>query len=371
MNKLKIKKKDYNFTFVKNVVFDFNAINKLNNILKLISNKKNKKIVILFIDSFFKKNKLKLKIDKSFTKKIIYIDTKKEPSNDLLDSLIDKYKSKFKSSTFAIAGIGGGSTLDVAKGFSILLNNFGKTQKYQGWNLVTNEGVIKIGIPTISGTGSESSRTCVFIDKKRKIKLGMNSNYSVFDYLILDPNLSKTVPLDQFFYTAMDTYIHCIESINGKFREPIADAYNQISLEICNDVFLSNNLKSKINRKKLMNASYIGGMAIGNTYVGLIHPLSAALSTVYGIHHCVANCIVMRSMRSYYYKEYSFFWKIVKKHNIYIPKLSEYTKGCDLNFKDLFSSFIIHEKPLINALGNNAIKILTQSKVEKLFRGML
>ena len=81
----------------------------------------------------------------------------------------------------------------------------------------------------------------MLINKKKNLKLGINSNFSVFDQLILDPNLTKTVPLNQYFYTAMDTYIHSFESLNGSFRNSIADNYNISAL--LKNLFLIMNLK--------------------------------------------------------------------------------------------------------------------------------
>ena len=72
-------------------------------------------------------------------------------------------------------------------------------------------GIYKIAIPTISGTGSEATRTCVITNKSTGLKLGMNSDYTVFDQIIMDPELTKSVPRDQYFYTGMDAFIHCFE----------------------------------------------------------------------------------------------------------------------------------------------------------------
>ena len=63
-------------------------------------------------------------------------------------------------------------------------------------------GVFKVGIPTLSGTGAEASRTCVMMNQEKKLKLGMNSDYTVFDRLVLDPELTATVPRDDIFSRA-------------------------------------------------------------------------------------------------------------------------------------------------------------------------
>ena len=119
----------------------------------------------------------------------------------------------------------------------------------------------------------------------------MNSKYSVFDEIILDPDLNKSTNKKQYFYTAMDSYIHSIESLSGNFRNEYSDIYSNISKNLIEQIFLSNNPKSYKNRSNLLLASYYGGLAISSSYVGLIHPISAALSVVFGYKHCFANCL--------------------------------------------------------------------------------
>ena len=95
--------------------------------------------------------------------------------------------------------MGGGTTMDVAKAVSNLLTNGGKAEDYQGWDLVSLPGIFKIAIPTISGTGAEATRTCVMTNTKTGLKLGMNSDHTVFDQIIMDPLLTATVPKGPIF----------------------------------------------------------------------------------------------------------------------------------------------------------------------------
>ena len=69
----------------------------------------------------------------------------------------------------------------------------------------------------------------------------------------------------------MDAFIHCIESLNGSYRNSIGDAYSRETLRLCNEVFMSSDMKSDLNREKLMVASYLGGCAIASSYVGIVH----------------------------------------------------------------------------------------------------
>jgi 3-deoxy-alpha-D-manno-octulosonate 8-oxidase len=259
--------------------------------------------------------------------------------------------------------------MDTGKAVSNLIPNGGKAEDYQGWDLLKKPGIYKIGVPTISGTGAEATRTCVLMNTKKNMKLGMNSDWSIFDQIILDPNLTKTVPREQYFYTGMDTYIHCIESLNGSHRHPIGDSYSREALRLVKEVFYSDDMMSDENREKLMVASYLGGCAIATSYVGVIHPFSAGLSVVFEMPHCVGNCITMHGMKEFYPKEYDEFFEMAERQNINVPKLK--VELSNETFDRLFESTVIHEKPLKNALGDEFSSILNRNKVKAIFEKMI
>ena len=201
------------------------------------------------------------------------------------------------------------------------------------------------------------------------LKLGMNSDFTVYDQIILDPDLTNTVPRDQYFYTGMDAYIHCMESLRGSYRNAIGDAYSDQTIQLCRDVFLGGDMMSDENRAKLMVASYLGGCAIATSYVGVVHPFSAGLSVILGIHHCVANCITMRAMEQFYPEGYREFWQMTKYQGVTIPE-GICRNLTDEQYDSLYASTVIHQKPLINALGENYKDILTREEVKKIFLKM-
>ena len=141
---------------------------------------------------------------------LIDADVAHEPKTSYVDELAQQIKSKY-GSVSGVIGIGGGSAMDLAKAVSIMMTNPGKAQDYQGWDLVKQPSVYKAGIPTLSGTGAEVSRTTVLTGPTRK--LGMNSDFTPFNQIVLDPELTKNAPVNQSFYTGMDCFIHCIESL--------------------------------------------------------------------------------------------------------------------------------------------------------------
>ncbi len=354
---------------VLNYVFGNGTYKHLEELLTL-KRRSNKETAIIFVDHFFRSTTNFLNQIDQERDLIFYIDSNEEPSTDMVDSLVNEITEKMSSDEIcALVGIGGGVVLDVTKAVSNLLTNSGKAEDYQGWDLVKNPGVYKIGIPTISGTGAECSRTCVMMNVKKNLKLGMNSDYTIYDQLILDPSLTKTVERNQYFYTGMDSYIHCLESLNGSYRNGIGDVFSEKSIELCREVFSSEEMMSDEMREKMMLASYFGGCAVANSLVGVVHPFSAGLSVVLGIHHCLANCIVMNVMEDFYPEETKEFKLFMDKQKIELPKgiTDELT---DAQFDKLYLSTIIHEKPLENALGANFKTILTKEVVIKIFRRM-
>ncbi|MBF0479374.1 MAG: iron-containing alcohol dehydrogenase [Candidatus Omnitrophica bacterium] len=355
-----------NFRNIKNVpyyVFGKGAIRALGDLLKNVPHSENGRVVFC-IDAFFKGRDLINLIPTGKKDIIFYIDTKDEPKNTDIDYLRDQVGSELP---YCVVGIGGGITMDVAKALSNLLTNGGQAAQYQGWDLVKGQGIYKIGIPTLSGTGSESSRTCVLTDEARGIKLGMNSDFTMFDQLIMDPDLSVTVSRDQYFYTGMDTYFHCVESLRGSYRNVVVDALSEKAVEMCRQIFLSADMMSDENREKMMIASYLGGCAAGN--VGVIHPVSAGLSIALKMHHGIANCYAMNVLEEFYPAEYAEYQTMMTKQKVKLPK----GIGANLSnekYQQLLNSSVIHEKPLTNALGKDFRKILTDEKMISLFKRM-
>lgn len=325
--------------------------------------------VVYFVDHYFKESNLLSSLVLASHDVILWVDSSKEPTTSGIDDFVATLSLELKGEPCAVVGIGGGCTLDTAKAVSNLLTNGGKAANYQGWDLVKVPGIHKIGVPTISGTGAEATRTCVMTNTDSGLKLGMNSDFTVYNEIILDPDLTKTVPKEQYFYTGMDAYIHCIESLAGSYRNAVGDAFSRETLNLCREVFAADDMQSDENREKLMVASYLGGCAIASSYVGLIHPFSAGLSVVLGHHHCVANCITMRAMSEFYPQEYDEFWGMVEKQGINIPS----KVACDLTdeqYRSLYDATIVHEKPLTNALGPDFKSILTLEKVTEMFKKM-
>jgi 3-deoxy-alpha-D-manno-octulosonate 8-oxidase len=356
-----------NFPMVPRVVFGRGCFNQLDEILskKRVSQKAP---FIFIVDDVFKGNDwLISRIPLHFNDKIIYISAEEEPKTSYVDKYRDDLIAEFDEIPSGIVGIGGGTMLDYAKAIALMLTNPGSSADYQGWDLVKFQGVYHVGIPTISGTGAEVSRTTVLTGPVRK--LGMNSDYTPFDQVVLDPELCKDVPTNQWFYTGMDCYIHCIESLTGTFLNAFSQSYGEKSLDLCREVYLGKNERDEDGQDKLMMASWHGGMSIAYSQVGVAHALSYGLSYLLGTKHGIGNCIVFDQLEEFYPEGVAEFKQMVQKHNIDIP-----TGLCkDLTDKefDIMIDVSLSLVPLWeNALGSDWKKTITREKLRSMYEKM-
>ncbi|HID00930.1 MAG TPA: iron-containing alcohol dehydrogenase [Piscirickettsiaceae bacterium] len=247
---------------------------------------------------------------------IIWADVTDEPKTTYVDALTAQIQGHRQGRLpVSVIGIGGGSVMDIAKAVSLLLTNPGGAAQYQGWDLIKHPAVHHVGVPTLSGTGAEASRTAVLTGPEKK--LGLNSDYTVFDQVVLDPALIKDVPKNQWFYTGMDCYIHCVESLQGTYLNEFSRAYGEKAMDLCRQVYLDDHPDKD---DKLMMASWMGGMSIAYSQVGACHALSYGLSYVFGYRHGIGNCIAFNVLDDFYPEGVAEFREMVKKHRIDLPQ---------------------------------------------------
>lgn len=337
-----------NFKMVDYVVYGRGCFGQLDEILA--PHRKQDKPMVFLLDHFFAGNEaFKASIPLIGNDVLINADVTTEPKTSYVDELADKLKAEY-GTVSGVIGIGGGSTLDLAKAVAIMMNNPGKAHEYQGWDLVKAPAVYKVGIPTLSGTGAEVSRTCVLTGPTKK--LGMNSDFTPFDQIVLDPELIKNAPVNQRFYTGMDCYIHCIESLQGTYINAFSRAYGEKALELCQDVFLNEPEWTEESDEKLMMASYAGGMSIAYSQVGVAHAVSYGLSYLLGTKHGIGNCIVFNHLEEFYPEGVKEFHQMVKQNNIHIPE--GITKGLSNAEFDTMIQVSLGMAPLWeNALGKD------------------
>lgn len=351
-----------NFKMVDYVVYGRGCFNQLDEVLSV--RRRGEAPMVFFVDQFFENNQAFLsRIPLKGKDKVVIIDVTHEPKTTYVDRLRDELKTEFGTIS-GIIGIGGGSVMDMTKAVALMMTNPGSSADYQGWDLVKFPGVYKAGIPTISGTGAEVSRTTVLTGPVRK--LGMNSDFTPFDQIMLDPDLVKTVPVNQRFYTAMDCFIHCVESLTGTYLNAFSKAYGEKAQDLCEEIFLHRSDWNEESDEKLMMASYAGGMSIAYSQVGVAHAVSYGLSYLLGTKHGIGNCIVFDKLEEFYPEGVAKFKQMVKLHNIDIPQ--GITKGLsDADFDKMIDVSLGLPPLWENALGQNWREQMTRERLRALY----
>ncbi|HXS35611.1 MAG TPA: iron-containing alcohol dehydrogenase family protein [Flavipsychrobacter sp.] len=307
-----------NFKNIDKVVFGRGSFDMMDGILAEKRNE-NDRFFLFVVDNYFKDKDLAKRVPAKPEDVIKFIDVDPhEPTTEQIDTLRDEVLST-KGLPAGVIGIGGGSIMDIAKAISLMFTNEGSSTLYQGLNLIKKPGIYHLGVPTISGTGAEVSMTAVLTGPVKK--LGLKCEWTVFNQVILDPELIASVPVDKWLYTGMDTYIHCIESENGILNNAYSHAYAEQSLKLCREIFLDENAgQTAENDDKLMVASMMGGLSLTYSEVGVCHALSYGLSKILGEKHCYANCLAFQHLEDYYPEGVAEFKQMLVKHKVKLPQ---------------------------------------------------
>jgi 3-deoxy-alpha-D-manno-octulosonate 8-oxidase len=356
-----------NFKMVSNVVFGRGCFGQLDDILtpKRLGGESG---MVFLVDDVFKNSDLKQRLPLKAPDQLVWVNVDDEPKTAYVDELTAVVKDNFSASSRplpgGVIGIGGGSTMDLAKAVALMLTNPGSSADYQGWDLIKNPAVYHAAVPTLSGTGAEVSRTTVLTGPQKK--LGINSDHTVFDQVVLDPEMIAAAPREQRFYTGMDCYIHCIESLTGTYLNSFSQSYGEKALELCRDVFLKDGPDSD---DKLMMASYFGGMSIAYSQVGVCHALSYGLSFVLGLHHGIGNSIAFDYLDEFYGPGVREFRRMLDRQGLALPR-NLVANLSDEQVDKMVDVALVLEPLWENALGKDWRQKMPRTRIRDLYLRM-
>lgn len=350
------------FFRVGKILFGKEKLGELPNLIKFITPVANPKTIVI-MDEIHQQTGLYEKVKAllgGFPLEFIFIKLTSDPGTEEVDKQRD-YITRHIFSPDLLIGIGGGSVLDLTKAVSIMLTNSGASEDYQGWDLVKQKPVPKIGIPTIFGSGAEVSKAAVLTGKKKK--LGINSSYSLFDGIVIDPLLAESAPLRMRLITAFDCYLHAFEALNGIFTNTIGKVLAESAIRLCESFFQNSH-----DNEPLSVASLLALEAAANGETGVVHALSYGLSFALGLKHPLANCLVLNKLGGigFYDKYIKFFRGILDKYEISLS-----TNICsnvsDSKIEQMVNMALGMEKPLTNALGENWKTQLSPAAIKKIY----
>ena len=214
----------------------------------------------------------------------LFDDLKGEASTATIDAAAEVIRAARPA---AVIGLGGGSALDAAKLAAVLSAGDQKAEHYALMKHPLPPKTVKlIMLPTTAGTGSEVTRTAVFTNSDNR-KVWAWGNELAADLVILDPELTLTLPKSLTAATGLDAMVHAIEACTVKSSHPLVQAFGLHAIRLG-----AQNLHNSIDRPRdldargtLLMASTLAGMAIDASGTGIAHAIGHALGTVAGIHH--------------------------------------------------------------------------------------
>lgn len=200
-----------------------------------------------------------------------------------------------------IVGIGGGSSLDIAKVVSILVTNSDPVSSYFGIDLIPRPGLPTILVPTTAGTGSEVTPIAILSDYSEKLKKGIVSSHLFPDAAVLDPELSVGLPPAVTAATGMDALIHAVEAYTSRNAAPITDmlAIQAMDLIIGNIRTAFADGSNLPARSAMLEGSLLAGMAFANAGVTAVHAFAYPIGAEFHIPHGVANSMMLAAVMEF------------------------------------------------------------------------
>jgi alcohol dehydrogenase len=195
----------------------------------------------------------------------------------------------------AIVAIGGGSSLDCAKGINFILRNGGTMADYRGYGKASTPLLPMIGIPTTAGTGSEAQSYAVISDPTTHLKMACGDPSAAFRVAILDPDLTLTAPRHVSAMAGYDAIAHAVETAVTSKRTPLSDTFSHQAWRLLSDAFERVILhpRDAEGRAAMLLGAHFAGMAIEASMLGAAHACANPLTARYNVAHGLALAIVL------------------------------------------------------------------------------
>lgn len=217
---------------------------------------------------------------------VIYDDVQQNPTTADVERALQQARDH---QVDFIVGLGGGSSMDCAKGVNFLLTNGGKMEDYWGIGKATQPMLPLIAVPTTAGTGSEAQSFALIAHAETHMKMACGDKKAAARVAILDPELAMTMPQHVAAVTAIDALSHAVETYVTKRRNPVSAMFSRESWRLLTRgfprVFENNGSLSAWN--DMLLGAHWAGAAIEQSMLGATHalanPLSAHFNTIHGI----------------------------------------------------------------------------------------
>jgi len=194
-----------------------------------------------------------------------------------------------------LVGLGGGSSIDTAKGLSVLLSHGGEVQDYIGVDKVPGPGIPVFAIPTTAGTGSEVTNIAIFSNTEKELKQGMVSPYLFARLALVDPTLTYGCPPKVTAASGIDALVHAIECYTSNRASNFTDAVAARAMQLIVGSLRTavSNGSDEAARNHMAEGALLAGIAFGNAGVAAVHALAYPLGARFHVSHGVANGLLL------------------------------------------------------------------------------
>ena len=216
--------------------------------------------------------------------------------NPTIGNIEDGLKMYRDNDCDVIVALGGGSAMDCAKGIGARVARPKKSiPKMKGVLKVAKKLPPLVAIPTTSGTGSEATLAAVISNPETHEKYPINDPVLIPRYVVMDPELTKSLPKHITSTTGMDALTHAVEAYIGgentsRTKKDSIEAIKLINDNLKKAYFNGEDLEA---RNNMQRAAYLAGKAFTRAYVGYVHAVAHTLGGEYGVPHGLANAVIL------------------------------------------------------------------------------
>ncbi|MBE5820365.1 MAG: lactaldehyde reductase [Clostridiales bacterium] len=223
----------------------------------------------------------------------LYDDIKPNPT---IKNVTDGVNACKEAEADVIVAVGGGSSIDTAKGISIVMTNPDRAdiKSLNGLSNTVNKGMPIIALPTTAGTAAEVTINYVITDEDRQIKMVCVDPNDIPIVAIVDSELMASMPKSLAAATGMDALTHAVEGYITKGANEISDMFHMKAIQMIFEYLpAAVNEKDEEAIEKMGIAQYIAGMGFSNVGLGIVHSMAHQLGAVYDTPHGIANTLLL------------------------------------------------------------------------------
>ena len=230
----------------------------------------------------------------------IYSEIKPNPTVTNVKQGVEAFKA---SGADCIIAIGGGSSMDTAKGIGIVSNNpeFSDIVSLEGCAPTKHKSVPIIALPTTAGTGAEVTINYVIIDEEKQKKMVCVDPNDIPAVAIIDAELMYSLPKSLTAATGMDALTHAIEGYITKGAWALSDMFEIEAIRMINENLVTavEEPRNPKGREGMALAQYVAAQAFSNVGLGLVHGMAHPMGALFDIPHGVANALLLPTIMEF------------------------------------------------------------------------